>query len=201
MINLTSFIRKLCERLCVVIFIICLQILHKMFGIGGITIIIPFMPRPLVDRTLRKFGAQVGSTSVIHKVHIDNNLSGNYSNLKIGNNCYVGKNTFFDLVESVIIEDFCAISAEAMFLTHAGVGERPLNKYYPEKRGSIRVGRGSWIGARAIILPGVTIGECAVVGAGAVVTRDVSPYSVAVGVPAKVVKVINKRAGEKVQIT
>lgn len=45
-----------------------------------------------------------------------------------------------------------------------------------------------WIGRRAIILPGVHIGEGCVIGAGAVVTKDIPPYSVAAGVPAKVVK-------------
>lgn len=45
-----------------------------------------------------------------------------------------------------------------------------------------------WIGARAIILPGATIGKGAVVGAGAVVTKDVQPYAVVAGVPAKVIK-------------
>ena len=45
-----------------------------------------------------------------------------------------------------------------------------------------------WIGARAIILPGVTIGEGAVVAAGAVVTKDVGPWAVVGGNPAKVIK-------------
>ena len=48
--------------------------------------------------------------------------------------------------------------------------------------------RGAWIGAGAIILPNVTIGERAVVGAGAVVTKDVPPYTVVAGVPAKEIK-------------
>lgn len=45
-----------------------------------------------------------------------------------------------------------------------------------------------WIGRRVIILPGVTIGKGSVIGAGAVVSRDIPPYSVAIGVPARVVK-------------
>ena len=51
---------------------------------------------------------------------------------------------------------------------------------------------GAHIGIGAIILPGVTIGEGAVIGAGAVVTSDIPPYSVAVGVPAKVIKTFDK---------
>jgi acetyltransferase-like isoleucine patch superfamily enzyme len=53
---------------------------------------------------------------------------------------------------------------------------------------TIRVEDHVWIGARAVILPGVTIGEGAVVGAGSIVSRNVPPWSIAVGNPAKVIK-------------
>ena len=54
------------------------------------------------------------------------------------------------------------------------------------------VERGAWLGAGVIVLPGVTIGRNSVVGAGAVVTRDVPPFTVAVGNPARVVKTLKK---------
>jgi acetyltransferase-like isoleucine patch superfamily enzyme len=54
------------------------------------------------------------------------------------------------------------------------------------------IGKGVWIGANATILPGVQIGDHSVIGAGAVVTKDVAPYSVAVGVPARVIRQIDK---------
>jgi acetyltransferase-like isoleucine patch superfamily enzyme len=49
------------------------------------------------------------------------------------------------------------------------------------------IGAGCWLGTRAIVLPGVTIGEGAIVGAGSVVTKDVPPRAIAVGAPAKVI--------------
>jgi maltose O-acetyltransferase len=52
----------------------------------------------------------------------------------------------------------------------------------------VSIGNDVWIGRRVIIMPGVTIGDGCVIGAGAVVTKDIPPYSVAVGVPARVVK-------------
>jgi maltose O-acetyltransferase len=52
----------------------------------------------------------------------------------------------------------------------------------------VAVGRNAWIGMGAIILPGVTIGEACVIGAGSVVVKDVGPFSVAVGNPARVVR-------------
>lgn len=50
----------------------------------------------------------------------------------------------------------------------------------------VTIGDDVWIGRRVIIMPGVTIGDGCVIGAGAVVTKDIPPYSIAVGVPAKV---------------
>ncbi len=52
----------------------------------------------------------------------------------------------------------------------------------------VTIGNDVWLGRRVIIMPGVTIGEGCVIGAGAVVTKDIPPYSVAVGVPARVIK-------------
>ena len=54
--------------------------------------------------------------------------------------------------------------------------------------GAIRVGNDVWIGQRAMIKPGVIIGDGAVIGANAIVTKDVAPYSVVGGVPAKIIK-------------
>ncbi|MBP5776297.1 MAG: acyltransferase [Prevotella sp.] len=55
---------------------------------------------------------------------------------------------------------------------------------------SVSIGDDIWIGANAVVLPGVTIGHHSVVAAGAVVTKDVPPHSLVVGVPAKVIKQI-----------
>ncbi|MGY4543818.1 acetyltransferase-like isoleucine patch superfamily enzyme [Arthrobacter sp. UYNi723] len=56
---------------------------------------------------------------------------------------------------------------------------------YPSSRGDIVVGSDVWIGARTTVLSGVTIGDGAVVGAGSLVSRDIPPYSICVGQPAK----------------
>jgi len=70
---------------------------------------------------------------------------------------------------------------------------RKLKKAIPsiESRGKVHIKHDVWIGAGCIILPNITIGEYSIIGAGSVVTRDVPPGSIAVGVPAKVIKDIN----------
>jgi acetyltransferase-like isoleucine patch superfamily enzyme len=52
-----------------------------------------------------------------------------------------------------------------------------------------------WIGSNATILPGVTVGDWAVIAAGAVVTNDVPPYTIVGGVPAKIIKRVNEKGG------
>jgi acetyltransferase-like isoleucine patch superfamily enzyme len=62
-------------------------------------------------------------------------------------------------------------------------------KYQPiERLAPIRIERGCWIGQNVVVLPGVTIGELSIVGANSVVAKDIPPYSIAVGAPARVTK-------------
>jgi acetyltransferase-like isoleucine patch superfamily enzyme len=63
----------------------------------------------------------------------------------------------------------------------------PISKQSQPER-AVKIGSGSWLGYGSVVLPGVTIGEHCVIGANSVVTRDVPSYSVAVGVPARVIK-------------
>lgn len=59
----------------------------------------------------------------------------------------------------------------------------------PDISAPVKICRYAWVGGKSIILPGVVIGEGAVIGAGSVVTKDIPPYCVAVGNPAKVIKI------------
>lgn len=85
----------------------------------------------------------------------------------------------------VSIGNHVAVAPEVSFLA---VGHDHTKRSIPVTAGSIYVGDDVWIGARSVILQGVTIGEGAIVAAGSVVTKDVPPYTVVAGVPAKVLK-------------
>lgn len=85
----------------------------------------------------------------------------------------------------IIIGNHVAVAPDVCFIA-VGHEYRKLN--LPVTAASVRVGDYVWIGARSVILPGVTIGEGAVVAAGSVVTKDVPAYSVVGGCPAKVIK-------------
>jgi acetyltransferase-like isoleucine patch superfamily enzyme len=55
-------------------------------------------------------------------------------------------------------------------------------------KGPVKIGNNVWLGNNVCVMPGVTIGDGAIIGANAVVTHDIPPYSVAGGIPAKVIK-------------
>lgn len=78
-----------------------------------------------------------------------------------------------------------SIGPEATILT---LGHDPQSPEFSDKGGDVIIGDRVWIAYRAIILPGVTIGEGAVVGAGSVVTKDVEPYTIVAGNPARFIR-------------
>lgn len=75
-----------------------------------------------------------------------------------------------------------SIGPEASILT---LGHDASSDDFGNQGGPVTIGDWVWIGYRALVLPGITIGEGAVIGAGAVVTRDVEPYAIMAGVPAR----------------
>jgi maltose O-acetyltransferase len=82
------------------------------------------------------------------------------------------------------VGDDASIGPEAALLT---LGHDPNSSDFATMGGPVVIGPRVWIGFRAIVLPNVTIGEGAVVGAGAVVTRDVEAYAIVAGAPARVI--------------
>lgn len=111
------------------------------------------------------------------------------SSVQIGDNSSIGKKAI--LAGKVIIGDNVMMAPECMIYTKNHSIERtdiPMNLQGETLEKPVVIGNDVWIGARVIILPGVNIGEGSVLGAGCVVTRDVPPYTVVGGVPAKVIK-------------
>lgn len=118
---------------------------------------------------------------------------------KVGKNVFIGDNVSIDArnPELIEIEDYAHITGHTILLCH----KRDLAQYhvddnyadFPYKVGKIRLCKGCSTGTGTLIMPGVTIGEGAIIGAGSLVTKDVPAWTVATGRPAKVVKVIPKR--------
>lgn len=114
----------------------------------------------------------------------------------IGDDVYIGPGLTItagiaDKSMRLELGDRVSIGPNVTFVLASHPNNSHLKKYIkaPERR--ISIGHDTWLGAGCIILPGVTIGENCIVGAGAVVTKDVKPNSVVAGVPARFIKSIN----------
>ena len=111
-----------------------------------------------------------------------------FDRIKIGNNVYINSNSLLMARGGITIDDDVMIAANVQLLSNNhDEYDRQVLTCKP-----IHIRKGAWIGAGASILPGVTIGKYAIVGAGAIVTKDVGDYEVAVGIPAKIVKTLDK---------
>lgn len=135
----------------------------------------PISPRKLRPWVLRKIGCSVGK------------------------NVFIGSNVWIDSghADKIILEDHVHIAGECTLLCH----QRNLSNYcvgddYAKlgyKIEKIHLKKGCLIGQRTMVMPGVTIGEGAIVGAYSLVTKDIPAWTIATGRPAKVVKIIPDR--------
>lgn len=118
---------------------------------------------------------------------------------KVGKECFIGDYVRVDLghADMITLEDHVSIAAGVRLLCHQRdfsdykVGDDYMDLGYIVK--PIVLKKGCLVGMESFVMPGVTIGEGAVVGAGSLVTKDVPAWSVATGRPAKVVKEIAHR--------
>lgn len=122
------------------------------------------------------------------------------------NHCKIGKYTMIHMnsrLENVVIGNYCSIAHNVMI----GLGEHPIDNFstssyfYDSKKTvlengfhrfkTINIGHDVWIGAGAIVLNGINIGNGSIIAAGSVVTKDIPDYAIVIGVPAKVFKYRN----------
>jgi acetyltransferase-like isoleucine patch superfamily enzyme len=171
------------------------KLFAAIYGGEGVNIPLMFMPTQFIAPTLRRYGAVVGervrfrSPLVIH--NSETKSRSYFHNLRVGNDCYFGRELFLDLQDVIEIEDNVTVSHRVMILTHTDAGDSPLaDAAIKRSQGPVTIRRGAYIGANVTILQGVEVGECSIVGAGAVVTRSVPAGAVVVGVPAQPRRVI-----------
>lgn len=112
-------------------------------------------------------------------------------NITIGKNVFVNSGCHFQDQGGIEIGDGCLIGHNVVLATinHDLYPENNrINHYAP-----IKLGKSVWVGSNSTILPGVTVGDWAVIAAGAVVTHDVPPLTIVGGVPAKVIRIIDPK--------
>jgi maltose O-acetyltransferase len=133
------------------------------------------LPRPLARRR-RQLIRHLRRAPDLERLQADG--------LQLGQDVFLGGGTFLDpdFCFLISIGDQTTLSLEVLVLAHDASTKRGLGY---SRVAPVRIGRSVFVGARAIILPGVTIGDDAIVAAGSVVTRDVPPATVVAGNPAR----------------
>jgi acetyltransferase-like isoleucine patch superfamily enzyme len=118
---------------------------------------------------------------------------------KVGKDCFIGYEVWIDMThaELIEIEDHVHITNRCLLLCH----QRNINNYYvgddasalPYHKKRIILKKGCMLGMGTTVMPGVTVGEGAIIGAGSLITKDIPAWTIAAGVPAKVIKPIPSR--------
>lgn len=120
-----------------------------------------------------------------------------------GNPRYINYNVKFDSTNNyslIELNDNCVVTGSTLILTHdfsiyhAAIGCKKITKNDPEfkRTGKVIIGENAFVGANCIILPGVNIGNNSIVGAGSVVTKDVTPDTIVAGNPARIIKSVDE---------
>lgn len=136
----------------------------------------------------------IGENSIVlqdSRLECYDNYAGTHYNptIIIGNNVTIGKSFTCLSAAKVEIGNDCLI-ASFVLITNLNHGTNPQKIYNQEPLTShdVKIGRNCWIGEKAIILPGVVIGDNCIIGAGSVVTKNIPSNTISVGNPARVIK-------------
>ena len=134
------------------------------------------------------FYNQIGENSIVY-----NQLTVvRPKNVKIGKNVTVMNGALMMSAGGITLEDNVLIAANVQLISN---NHDPYDRYVITCK-PILIKEGAWVGAGATILPGVTVGKHAIIGANSVVSKDIPDYAVAVGCPAKVIKYLEKEKFE-----
>ena len=109
------------------------------------------------------------------------------NNVGIAQNCFIQVRGKVDIGNNVIFGPNVSIFSENHIFKNPNL---PVNAQGESRKG-VKIGNGVWIGTRAVILDGVTVGENSIIAAGSIVNKDVMPYSIIGGVPARLIKMRN----------
>ncbi|HEY3822311.1 MAG TPA: acyltransferase [Polyangiaceae bacterium] len=158
----------------------------------GVQAISGLLPANTLNRVrtvaLRALGVRVARTALFAGPVRITGSGSVHEMLSIGPGCHITGPLHIDLTAPVTIGARVYMGYDVMLITaDHDVGD-PAQRCGPRVFRPIHVGDGVWLGSRVVVLPGVRIGRGAVVAAGAVVVRDVPPYAMVGGVPAKVLR-------------
>lgn len=110
-----------------------------------------------------------------------------YGDIHVGKKTWIGPFVLLDGSGGLSIGDYCSVSAGVQIYTHDTVQWALTGGRAEAERSPVSIGNCTYIGSQAVILKGISIGEHCVIGACSLVNRDIPPFSIAFGTPARVV--------------
>ena len=171
------------------------RLLNLIYGYEAINILFRISPSRYTISILRYFGATIGRGVRIQSpfmIHNADQVVPIYSNLIIGDDCYIGRDCIFDIMGKIILRNKVTISHRAVLNTHTNAGKSPIaNKTLVNTSGEIKINDGAYLGINVTVLESVNIGSQSIIGAKSLVNRDIQDHVIAFGVPCKVQGPIN----------
>jgi acetyltransferase-like isoleucine patch superfamily enzyme len=172
------------------IFILFAWLLNWFYGYEAINVLFRISPSRYLVSILRQFGAKIGKGVRIQApfmIHNADQAELIYSNLVIGDDCYIGRDCIFDLMDKINIGKKVTISHRAVLNTHTNAGKSPIaNKTLINTSGEIKINDGAYLGSNVTVLESVDIGSNTIIGARSLVNRDIPDDVTAFGAPCKV---------------
>jgi acetyltransferase-like isoleucine patch superfamily enzyme len=188
--NRTSTKYRLARR----VLLLIARLANRINGFEALNTLFLFVPFQMIPDILRAYGAQIGNdVEILGPIRFGSASRGHgasYHKLSIGEHSKLSRELYLDLTDQITIESNVTFAMRVTLSTHTGLAESPLAALYPFATAPIIVRKGAYVGASVTVLQGVEIGSCAVVAAGAVVTKDVPSRVVCGGVPARVLKTL-----------
>jgi maltose O-acetyltransferase len=137
---------------------------------------------------MKMAGMKIGHGTIIMGMPQMHGPGDIYRRLHIGSNVVVNIGCLFDLSSPITISNHASLGHEVMILTSSHEIGGKAHRAGPLYTAPVIIMEGAWIGSRSVILPGVTVGVGSIVGAGAVVTKDVPPHTLVGGVPGRIIR-------------
>lgn len=153
-----------------------------------------FLPRHHASHTRARLfaaaGFRIGEGTRIESNARINGGAEIFSNLVVGRECEIGVDCVLDLGEKISLGDRVTLSPGVMILTSTHELDIREHRAGPVQLAPVSIGDGAWVGARTVILPGVAVGEGAIVNPGSVVNKNVAPHTRVGGCPAVQLEVL-----------
>jgi maltose O-acetyltransferase len=125
-------------------------------------------------------------------LHVARRVTINFSNrLEIGRDVYIATGCWIHAWGGIVIEDEVQLGPYSVLVTGDHTLKDGSYRHGPSSLAPIRLGRGSWVAAHAVVTKGVTLGRGTIIAANSVATRDIPDFAIAAGVPARIIKEID----------